>query len=409
MKADLVLYNGKVLAETLVIENGYVVIKNETIVRVGEGSCPKDISAKSMIDVEGKIISPGLIDMHTHGIMDVDFMSATYEEIVRALQEYAKYGVTRLVPTTLSNPIENIIRQHKLIRKVKETSPFGAMIIGTHMEGPWLAERCRGGHDAIYLQDPKPEVVDHFLTEVGDILASVTYAPELPNSVYLTEQLSLRGVVPIFGHTEASYEDAQASILAGARHVTHMYDTTLGYKENPDEALVMMPGMETAVLMDDRVSIELIGCPVHVLKPFFKFIEKVKPRNKTVVVTDSLVGTGMPEQTVLTYEDGHKVYVEDGVLRMINDDPAINGNLTGSAVTLNIALKRLREYAEIPLARAVEWVSLNPATTLGVEKSTGSIKVGKFADITVMDDDCDIYLTIVKGEPIHDTLTRRKS
>ena len=129
-----------------------------------------------------------------------------------------------------------------------------------------------------------------------------------------------------------------------------MYDTTLGYKENPDEALVMMPGMETAVLMDDRVSIELIGCPVHVPRPFFKFIEKIKPRNKTVVVTDSLVGTGMPEQTILTYEDGHKVYVEDGVLRMLSDDPASNGNLTGSAVTLNMALRRLKEYAELSRA-----------------------------------------------------------
>jgi N-acetylglucosamine-6-phosphate deacetylase len=156
--------------------------------------------------------------------------------------------------------------------------------------------------------------------------------------------------------------------------------------------------------MDDRVSIELIGCPVHVPKPFFKFIEKVKPRNKTIVVTDSLVGTGLPEQTVLSYEDGHQVYVEDGVLRMINDDPAINGNLTGSAVTLNVALRRLKEYAELTLSRAIEWASLNPATALGVERRTGSIKVGKDADIIVMDEDCVVSLTISKGTILYDNM-----
>ena len=180
-----------------------------------------------------------------------------------------------------------------------------------------------------------------------------------------------------------------------------MYDTTLGYKENPDEALVMMPGMETAVLMDDRVSIELIGCPVHVPKPFFKFIEKVKPRNKTVVVTDSLVGTGMPENSVLTYEDGHKVNVVAGVLRMINDDPAINGNLTGSAVTLNVALSRLIEYAEIRFERALEWVSLNPAAAVGADRFTGSIRAGKDADIIIIDDNYDVLLTLLGGRIVH--------
>ena len=98
--------------------------------------------------------------------------------------------------------------------------------------------------------------------------------------MYLTEQLALRGILPVLGHTEATFEQAERAILAGARHVTHMYDTTLGYQENPDEALVMMPGMETAVLGNDAVSIELIGCPVHVPRPFFRYIDKVKPRQR---------------------------------------------------------------------------------------------------------------------------------
>ena len=204
----------------------------------------------------------------------------------------------------------------------------------------------------------------------------------------------------MLGHTEATFEEADRVILAGARHVTHMYDTTMGYKENPNEALVMMPGMETAVLHRDEVSIELIGCPVHVPRPFFRFIDKVKPRGRKVIVTDSLVGTGLPEGTVLTYKDGHKVYVEKGVLRMIDADPKVNGNLTGSAVTLNLGLKRLREYTDLPLEEAVRWVSLNPAATLGIDRETGSISVGKLADIAIMDEQCTVSATFVKGRQV---------
>jgi N-acetylglucosamine-6-phosphate deacetylase len=218
--------------------------------------------------------------------------------------------------------------------------------------------------------------------------------------VWLTETLAQRGILPSIGHSEASFEQAEAVILAGARHVTHLYDALNGYKENPREALVMMPGVETAVLKHDSVSVELNGCPVHVPIPFWSFIDKVKPRGKKVVVTDSLVGTGMPEGTVLTYKDGRQVYVEKGVLRMIDPDPKIHGNLTGSAVTMNVALRRLMQYAGLPVHEAVRWVSLNPAMALGLDRETGSLKPGKWADITLFDDAIEVKRTLLRGKTV---------
>ena len=338
--------------------------------------------------------------MHTHGIMDVSFMDDDAETLVRGLSYYASYGVTRVVASTLANPYDVIIAQIRCIARAMEDPRFGAILHGVHMEGPWLAPRCRGGHDLRYLCTPERLDVERVLGEAGDVIRTVTFAPELPGSIWLTEQLSYRGIVPVLGHTEATWEQARAAILAGARHVTHLYDAILGYKENPREALVMLPGMETEVLYDDNVSVELIGCPVHVPMPFFAFIDKVKPAGKKVIVTDSLVGTGQPEGTVLSYKDGHKVYVERGVLRMMNDDPKINGNLTGSAVTLNVGLKRLREYTGLPMTEAIRWVSLNPASTLGIEHETGSLKVGKLADVALFDDECNAKMTFVKGRRV---------
>jgi N-acetylglucosamine-6-phosphate deacetylase len=396
-----VLTNGSVYAESGKIDRGYVIVADGRISEIGEGNPPPD-SNQTVIDVQGRIISPGFIDMHTHGIMDTDFMESTFEQTERALFTYARYGVTGIVATMLSNPIPTIIDQGKVLREVKNSSSIGALMHGVHIEGPWLNPRCRGGHAAEYLCSPDKQDVENIIEQIGDVVKTLTFAPELDNAVWLTARLREADIVPVFGHTEATYDEAELAIKAGARHVTHMYDTTLGYKENPDEALVMMPGMETAVLYYDQVSIELIGCPVHVPIPFFKFIRKVKPADKTIIVTDSLVGTGMPEGTILTYKDGRKVYVEKGVLRMIDDDPAVHGNLTGSAVTMNVALRRLTEYAEIDPWEAIRWGSLNPAVCLGIDNDTGSLKPGKWADITVIDENFDIYLTLLRGKPVYE-------
>jgi N-acetylglucosamine-6-phosphate deacetylase len=405
---SILIHGGRVITETGLIPGGYVLIEGDKIISVGAED-EKPERADSVIDAGGKYISPGFIDMHTHGIHDVDFMESDEETMERGLRAYARFGVTRLLATTLSNPLDSIIAQIKRISRVKTESGLGGMLAGVHIEGPWLAERCRGGHAAEYLRVPEEKEIRLLFGEIGDVVKTVTYAPELPNTSMLTEELTRRGIVPVFGHTEAGYDDAERCIQKGARHVTHMYDTTLGYGENPNEALVMMPGMETSVMMNDDVSIELIGCPVHVPPPFFKLVNKVKPRNKRVVVTDSLVGAGLENGTEFAYKDGRRIYVKDGVLRMIDEDPKVNGNLTGSAVTMNTAISRVARFAGLPVEEAVRWGSINPALTIGIEHETGSLKPGKTADITVFDDGFNVELTLVRGRIVYDGVTNRKT
>jgi N-acetylglucosamine-6-phosphate deacetylase len=398
MNRDTLIYNGRILAETHLLPRGYVLIRDGRVASIGEDWTA--LAAAEKIDAGGLIVSPGFIDMHTHGIRDTDFMASDAQGMLRGLAAYASFGVTRVCGATLANPWERIISQVREMRRAMEDREYGGLLAGAHIEGPWLYAPQRGGHALEYLRVPDKGEVDRLLGEVGDVIREVTFAPELPGAVWLTETLAGRGILPSIGHSEASYEQAEAVILAGARHVTHLYDALNGYKENPDEALVMMPGVETAVLKHDEVSVELNGCPVHVPLPFWGFIDKVKPRGKKIVVTDSLVGTGMPEGTVLTYKDGRQVYVEKGVLRMIDKDPKIHGNLTGSAVTMNLALRRLMQFAGLPVEEAVRWVSLNPALALGLDRETGSLKPGKWADIALFDDAVEIKRTFLRGRQV---------
>jgi N-acetylglucosamine-6-phosphate deacetylase len=400
---DTLIFNGRIIAETHFLPSGYVLVRDGRIASIGADWSRLEASALApaeRIDARGLIVSPGLVDMHSHGIRDMDFMASEVEGMVQGLAAYASFGVTRVCGATLANPWDRVIGQVQKMRRAMEDRRYGALLAGAHIEGPWLYAPQRGGHALEHLRLPERAEVDRLLGEVGDIITEVTFAPELPGAVWLTEALAARGILPSIGHSEASYEQTEAVILAGARHVTHLYDAINGYKENPDEALVMMPGVETAVLKHDEVSVELNGCPVHVPVPFWSFIDKVKPRDKKVVVTDSLVGTGMPEGTVLTSKDGRQVYVEKGVLRMIDKDPRIHGNLTGSAVTMNVALRRLMQFTGLPIQEAVRWVSLNPAKALGRDREIGSLKVGKWADIALYDDQVEVHRTLLRGATV---------
>jgi N-acetylglucosamine-6-phosphate deacetylase len=403
VNGDILIHGGRVITETHYLSPGYVLIRNGRIASLGSdwsGLEAGGLQPAEKIDAGGLIVSPGFVDMHTHGIRDTDFMASDAEGMVRGLAAYASFGVTRVCGATLANPWERIIAQVQFMRRAKEDRDYGAMLVGAHIEGPWLYAPQRGGHALEYLRVPERSEVDRLLGEVGDLITEVTFAPEVPGAVWLTETLASRGILPSIGHSEASYEQAEAVILAGARHVTHLYDAINGYRENPEEALVMMPGVETAAYRHDEVSVELNGCPVHVPVPFWGFIDRVKPRDKKVVVTDSLVGTGMPEGTVLSYKDGRQVYVEKGVLRMIDKDPKIHGNLTGSAVTMNVALRRLMQFTGLPVEEAVRWVSLNPARALGLDRETGSLKVGKWADIALFDDRLEVQRTLLRGRTV---------
>ncbi len=404
---SILLYNGKIILENRTIERGYLLISGSKITSVGsvdELSYEQhweNLKVKK-IDLEGFTILPGLIDIHTHGILEINVINSNEHDIRGMLKELVKYGVTGFLPTTMAFPLDRIIAQVKIIEMVKDTDPLGSMILGVHLEGPWLSMKMRGAHAKEHILIPREKDIERVIREIGNIVKTVTFSPEIENSLLLTEMLSRSGIIPVIGHTQATYDETIKVIEKGARHATHTFDAMRGFKEKQDELGVMEPGVETAILTEDTVSVELIGCPTHVPLPLFKLVDKIKPEDKKILVTDAGVGTGMPEGTTIEIEPGRKAYIKDGVLRLIApDDPRLDNGLAGSAVTMNIALKRLVELAGLPVERAIRWATINPALLLGESEKIGSIRPGKEADITVIDDNFNAQLTILKGKIVY--------
>ena len=196
MPKDLVIVNGRIVAETHVLPDGYVLVRDDRISSIGRMSELDGAmraagigTGVTRVDAGGRFVCPGLIDMHTHGIRDTSFTDGDVPAMVRGLSCYAEYGITRVVGSTIANTYDAIITQIRRMGTVMEDPRFGSMLHGAHMEGPWLAPRMRGGHDLRYLRNPEHADVEKVLDAVGDLIRTVTFAPELPGSVELTEEL----------------------------------------------------------------------------------------------------------------------------------------------------------------------------------------------------------------------------
>lgn len=403
---SIILYNGKILAESGIIEKGYIAIEDGKIVSIGSGDYslqnlhPFRTRSIEKIDLKGLTVIPGFIDIHTHGLLDINVMEGEKKELEKLPAELVKFGVTGFLPTTMAYPIEGIINQVNKIREIQNNGrTLSQIILGVHLEGPWLSMKMRGAHNKEFVLVPQKEDVKRILEEIGDIVKTVTFSPEIENATWLAEELSSNGIIPVIGHTAATYQQTLEVIKAGARHVTHMFDAMLGYGENKNELGVIEPGVETAVLLNDTVSIELIGCPIHVPPPLLTLVDRIKPHDKKILVTDAGAGAGKPDGTIVELESGRNAYVKDGVLRLIDEnDPRLNNGLAGSAVTMNVALKRLVNIGQLKIENAIQWATINPAKLLGIESITGSIRNGKRANLAVIDENFGVKITILNGE-----------
>lgn len=372
------IINGKIILKDRIIEGSALLYTDVIEGIVPLGSVPADAE---VIDAKGKYVAPGLIDMHIHGYLGKDVCDGEEESIRTISKGLLANGVTGYLPTTMTVDMKVIRKALEVCRDLKEESKDwdGSVILGCHAEGPFISESKKGAQDAKYIL--KPDAA--FVKEYADIIKTITLAPETDENDFAAIREIVRDtdVVISMGHTSADYETAMASVNAGVKHVTHLFNamTPLAHRA---------PGVVTAAMNAD-ISCELIVDTFHVDASLYNMLYKLKGR-KLCFITDCLPAGGLPEGE---YTLGGAKIIYRGIVCRLED-----GTVAGSVLHLNKGVWNVYTNSDIPLYECVNCASLNPATTLGIEKTKGSLEIGKDADIIITDSEFNVEKTIIGGK-----------
>lgn len=381
---QLLIENAIIILPSSVLERGWLLIEDSKIKAFGIHDAP-NFEEYDMIDAQGKTLLPGFIDIHCHGAVGHDFMSATPEEIGKIAQFYAQHGVTSFLATTHTQTHDKIYHAMQMIKTAQtQKRNIGARLLGIHMEGPYLNRDKAGAQypEHVRLAD-KNEMKDLFDL---DVIRLISLAPEFEENHWLIRECIRRGITVSVAHSSATYEQMQGAIDLGITHATHTFNAMTGLHHRN-------PGIVGAIMDSDNIRAELIVDNIHVHPVAMRVLWKTKGRDGVVLITDSQSFAGLDDGQYQL--DDRVVIVKDGRCSLLD------GTLAGSMITLNKAFAIFCQTIDVPIEQAWRSSSINAAHAIGISNSKGSIEVGKDADIILIDNQFDVYLTIVEGKIVH--------
>lgn len=364
---NFVVRNVNVVDARGIVPNSWILVSDGVILETGildedlalaistRGLSASDLS---VVDGRGCFATPGYIDLHAHGAWEHSFDDGA-EGIAIARAYHMLHGTTRQVLSLITNPLDVMQENLRTVKRVMQTRPD---VLGSHLEGPFLALSRKGAHDPNCLVDPTPERVEALLEAADGTLRQITLAPEREHGMEAIKRFVEAGVIPAVGHCDADYKTARAAFNAGSTLMTHMFNAMNGIHHRK-------PGPIPAALEDSRVTIELINDGFHVENPVLRMAFDAAP-NRIAFVTDAMAATGCADGA---YKLGAlDVTVTDGHARLVS-----NGAIAGSTLILEVAVERAVKELGIGLSAAIAAATLIPARALGVDKPNAITKIGR--------------------------------
>ena len=387
------ILRGKVVTKESVIDEGEVVIDKGKIIKVGKIK-RHSLPSSKIFHIPESIIVPGFIDIHMHGLGK--YGPKGKENIIGISCLEPRYGTTGVVPTLASATHQEYLQFLQDVKEVILNQPEnGAKVLGAHLEGPYINSEMKGGMDEKYLRLPQPEEYEELIKVGGKALKIMTLSPELPGSIPLIKSLCENGTVVSLGHSMATEDDLKKAMKAGLSHICHLFNAFP--PEKPRELGVREPKLSDICLVTEGLTAEVICDGIHVHPLMIRLAIKVMGLNNIVAMTDSMVGTGLPEG-IYKMSDGRKFYTKKGdVARLVENKRMI----VGSILTMNYALRNLVKKCGLSLAEGSRITSLNPAKVIGLDKEVGSIEVGKKANLVVLNEDFECLLTFIEGKLVY--------
>ncbi|MFJ4816282.1 N-acetylglucosamine-6-phosphate deacetylase [Streptomyces sp. NPDC088801] len=368
-----VLTGATVILPTETVTNGQVVIDGTRIAT----TAPENAQ---VIDVTDHYVIPGFVDIHNHGGGGASFTSGSVDDILKGIHTHRLHGTTTLVASTVTGDTDSLTRRAGLLSELAEQGE----IAGVHFEGPFISPCRKGAHSEALLRDPHPADVRKLIDAARGRAKMLTLATELPGGLDSVRLLADHGVIAAIGHTDATYEQTVEAIDAGATVATHLFNAMppLGHRS---------PGPITALLEDDRVTVELINDGTHLHPAAFQLAFHHAGADRVAFITDAMDAAG--------FGDGRywlgplEVEVADGVARLVED-----GTIAGSTLTLDRAFQRAVTVDGLSVEDAVTALSATPARLLGMADTIGSLEPGKYADLLILDSAYEVKGVMRRGE-----------
>jgi N-acetylglucosamine-6-phosphate deacetylase len=364
---------------------GWLAVSGSTIAAFGAGT-PDDAqrAGRTVVDLKGQTLMPGFVDVHVHGAVGQEAMDGDVAGLRSMAKFFASRGVTSFLPTTWTASRTSTLAALRTIAEA-QSSTDGARVVGAHMEGPYLSASRRGAQDPTEIRGVDPDEAAAFF-DTGAVRL-ITVAPEVEGAGDLIDQCIHRGVTVSVGHTDATYEQVAAAITRGARHMTHTYNAMSPLRHRA-------PGAVGAALALSGFGAEVIADEVHVHPAAVRALIRARGVDEVVLVTDAIRPTGTTTSDGRL--QGRPVAVRDGAVRF--DD----GQLVGSVLTMDLALRNVLQITGRPLAELWPVVSRNPAAAAGIAHRTGRLAPGLDADLVVLDEQHRVVRTLVQGRTEYD-------
>lgn len=372
----------------MVIKNGNVLSGNFEFIKTDIEFTDKIISvapsdAKEFFDATDCYVIPGFVDTHMHGAMGENFLDFTEKSADKVCTFEASMGTTSLVPAISAAPEDKMTRAVKYITDKAKNQPLNqAKLMGIHLEGPFFSPEFKGAHHPRNIRNPDTEEFDR-LWEAGEgMVKIITMAPELENGYDTVSHIAGRGVTVSVGHTNATCEEAKKAFSLGASQTTHTFNAMTGLHHRK-------AGVVGAAMSSPDICCELICDFFHVDPTVVGILYGIKGCDKITMITDSELGTGMPDGE---YEvNGQKLIVKDRKTYLES------GTIAGGSSVMLDGVKNLVSIG-IPLEETVKCATINGAKAAKIDSRVGSLDVGKDADILVLDKELRIKEIFINGK-----------
>lgn len=378
--ADLVTSNGR-------LETTSIAIRDAGIAAIG--SSGEDGDHEAVYDLAA-VLFPGFIDAHIHGSAGFDVNEADVDGLLETGAFLAGNGVTAWVPTLVPDSDENYRRAISAIDTLMEIQADRpvAQALGAHYEGVFASEKmCGALRPEFFKRFTGGEVAELARLKTG--VHMMTLAPEVDGGIELIRELRKQGWIVLIGHTKADAATLDQAYEAGARHLTHFFNAMTGVHHRE-------LGVAGWGLTKEDVTFDIIADGIHVHPKLLEFACRTKSPDKVSLISDSVAPTGLGDGSFQLW--GEAISVENG--RTQNE----RGSIAGSVITMLDAVKRMRSpgFSDVEVSKMA---SANPAKLLGMDKTLGSIEVGKRADLVALDQAGNVKMTMIGGQIVVDNLS----